>query len=111
MTYLLPSPVSELLSEQGNYFHDVFLIDQDGTNHTVNKALLATHSQFFMALFTSSPEEVTEFHLNIVKRTSSNGAGLALVLHWMEVGDLKLNQSNVLDVVQTAMREGEREVR
>ena len=100
---LLPSPVSELLSKQGSLFHDVCLIDQDGVHHPANKALLATHSQFFLALFSSHPEEQSLFHLNIIKRTSDNALGLAMVLNWMEVGELELNSSNVLDVLQTAM--------
>ena len=95
---LLPSLVSELLSEQGSCFHDACLIDQDGVRHPVNKGLLATRSKFFMALFRYFPKDETDFRLNIVKRTSDNAYGLGIVLKFMEVGELELNDNNVLDL-------------
>ena len=107
---LLPSLVSELLSEQGSCFHDACLIDQDGVRHPVNKGLLATRSKFFMALFRYFPKDETDFRLNIVKRTSDNAYGLGIVLKFMEVGELELNDNNVLDILQTAMYVGELEL-
>ena len=103
MSCLLPSPVLDLLFERGNFFHDIYLIDQDVGRHPANKALLATHSPFFLALFASYTDDVTEFHLKVVKRTSNNAAGLFEVLNWIERGELKLNKGNVLDVLQTAI--------
>ena len=70
MCSIFPSLLAELLVEQGDAFHDIFIIDQDGSKHSASRLVLAAHSDFFLALFTHSPKEQTTFDLNIVKRGS-----------------------------------------
>ena len=102
MCSIFPSLLAELLVEQGDAFHDIFIIDQDGSKHSASRLVLAAHSDFFLALFTHSPKEQTTFDLSIVKRGSDTATGLGSVLHWMETGEVELEEESVLEVLQTA---------
>lgn len=102
MCSIFPSLLAELLVDQGDAFHDIFITDQDGGKHSASRLVLAAHSDFFLAMFAHAPQEQTEFDLSIVKLGSDTAAGLGSVLRWMETGEVELEEESVLEVLQTA---------
>ena len=74
----------------------------DGYYHLVLPQVPAANSKFFLALFSRSPDQQTNFPITIVKRSSSTAEGLALVLSSMVREEVEVKEENVMEVLQTA---------
>ena len=76
-----------------------FTLLTEGSQFHVHKALLASVSIYFQAVFRSGMMEVQE---NKMEMKGVSATGLRGVLHFMYTGKLKLNQEIVMDVFRAA---------
>ena len=102
MAARLPKHLTNCL-EGGLEGFDAVLIDQDGGRHPVSKPILASNSKFFLALFSSTPDQQQSIFPITIPAVNCNNVSTCLssALAWV-TGKLKLKEENVVDIVIVA---------
>ena len=102
----LPGLLSGFISSpESVMFKDISIVSKDGQIHTASKIILAAHSNVLFSIFTHESDKTKNtFHLPTV-----TGSTLAIILDWMESGELGLDDiwmysgwTKVVEVLETA---------
>ena len=102
MASRLPTHLTNCL-EGGLEGFDAVLVDQDGGRHPVSKPILASNSKFFLALFSSTPDQQQSIFPITIPAVNCNNVSKSLssALAWV-TGKMKLKEDNVVDIVIVA---------
>ena len=100
MAARLPKHLTSCL-EGGFKSDDAVLIDQDGGRPPVSKPILATNSKFFLALFSSCPDQQTIFPITI-PTCNTVSKSLSSALAWSTGSKMKLKEDTAVDILIVA---------